>query len=137
MSEIAQEDTVDRGYWPRGMVATIAKGLTGLLAIFVALKAAAYEPSLDPMFAHQDHVLRIMAFAALTVWTCFTIGVQRRGAAAMITLGFAIFVEMILVPIKHEGMSTIVSANLGIVFAYCAMNLYWIGLKTQGMPTKG
>ena len=133
MSDIATVEDVSRSYWPKGWAARVLTGLSGILAVIVALKAAAYEPSGDVLFANQDHIFRIIAFIALTVWTTFAIGVRRRGAAAMITLGFAIFVDMILVPLKHEGMSTITSANLGIVIAYCSMHLYWLGLVQKRM----
>lgn len=129
MSDAVTVEDVSRSYWPKGIAAKVLTGLSGILAIIVALKAAAYEPSDTNVFiSNQDHMFRILAFAALTVWTTLAIGIRRRGAAAMITLGFAVFVEMILVPLKHEGMSTIASANLGIVIAYCAMHLYWRGL---------
>jgi hypothetical protein len=128
MTDVATAENISRSYWPKGWAARVLTGLSGILAVIVALKAAAYEPSGDVLFANQDHIFRILAFIALTVWTTFAIGVRRRGAAAMITLGFAIFVDMILVPLKHEGMSTITSANLGIVIAYCSMHLYWLGL---------
>ena len=110
--------------WLKGLPSKISKGLCGIIAVLVALKAAAYTPSETELFAHQEHFVRILAFAALTVWTALTIGLQRRGAAAMITLAFAIFVEMLLVPARDAGMPSIVSANLGIVFAYCGLQLY-------------
>jgi FtsH-binding integral membrane protein len=129
MSDTVTVEDVSRNYWPKGIAAKVLTGLSGVLAIIVALKAAAYEPADGNMLiSNQDHMFRILAFAALTVWTTLAIGIRRRGAGAMITLGFAVFVEMILVPLKHEGMSTVASANLGIVIAYCAMHLYWRGL---------
>jgi len=65
------------------------------------------------------------------VWTAFTIGVQRRGHAAIITLAFAIFVEMLLVPARNVGLPAMVSANLGIVLAYCGLQLYWLVIVEQ------
>ena len=128
-------DTADRfGFLPKGIAAKVVTGLTGILAVFVAIKAAAYVPSHAPIIENQDHWLRLMAFAALTVWTTFTIGVRRRGAAAMTTLGFAIFVELVIVPARGESMGTLVSANLGIVFAYCAMHLF--ALAQPAKPSK-
>ncbi|MEL7454166.1 MAG: hypothetical protein AAGJ50_12430 [Pseudomonadota bacterium] len=110
--------------WLKGLPAKLAKGLCGIIAVLVAVKAASYTPNETDMFAHQQHFVRILAFAALTVWTALSIGVQRRGAAAMITLVFAVFVEMFLVPAREAGMPSIVSANLGIVLAYCGLQLY-------------
>ena len=119
--------------WLNGFPAKLAKGLCGIIAILVAIKAAAYTPLENEVFAHQEHFIRILAFTALTVWTALTIGVQRRGAAAIITLSFAIFVEMFLVPAREGGVPSIVSANLGIVLAYCGLQLYT--LSKQKSPT--
>ena len=120
------EQVLSRDYWIQGLPGQIAKGLCGMIAVLVALKAAAYQPTEPELFAHQGQFFRILAFAALTVWTAFTIGVQRRGHAAIITLAFALFVEMVLVPARQAGLPAIVSANLGIVLAYCALQLYWL-----------
>lgn len=131
MSDISTDiEEVDpkRSYWLTGTLSQVAKGLTGIVAVLVALKAIAYEPVIDPVFEHQDHIFRILAFAALTVWTTLTLGVKRRGMAAMVVLAFASFVEIILMPARGEYMFTVASANLGIVFAYCGMQLYWMNL---------
>ena len=133
MSELAKtnELMVNRNYWVQGLPGQLAMGLCGIIAILVALKAAAYSPSETPFLLHQDHFFRVLSFAALTVWTTFAVGIRRRGPAAVITLGFAIFVEMILVPLRDEQMSTLVAANFGIVLAYCGMQLYWLNLVKQ------
>ena len=79
-SQINSPDQVlSRDYWIQGLPGQIAKGLCGIIAVLVALKAAAYQPTEPELFAHQGHFFRILAFAALTVWTAFAIGVQRRG----------------------------------------------------------
>jgi len=127
------EPGVSRSYWVSGLPGQLAMGLCGIIAIIVALKAAAYTPSDAPMFAYQDHFFRILSFAALTVWTTFAIGIRRRGPAAVITLGFAVFVELILLPLRNEDATTLASANFGIVLAYCAMQLYWLDLVKQRM----
>lgn len=135
MSTEQASDIAPRGYWPKGIAATIISGLAGILAIFVAIKAAAHAPSEAPLFAYQDHLLRILAFAALTIWATFTIGLRRRGHAAIGALAFACVVELVIAPARGEAMGTLVSANLGIVFAYCAMHLYWLGLvKPKSRP---
>lgn len=120
----ARDPSKDDHSWLSGLPLKVAKGLCGIIAVMVALKAAAYQPIETPAFVHQDQFVRILAFAALTVWTALTIGIKRHGAAAMITLTFAIFVEMFLVPARNAGMPGIVSANLGIVIAYCSLQLY-------------
>lgn len=135
MSEMAKTNdvVVTRNYWVQGLPGQLAMGLSGIIAILVALKAAAYEPSLEPYLPYQDHFFRVLSFAALTVWTTFAIGIRRRGPAAIITLGFAIFVELILVPMRSDQASTLASTNFGIVLAYCAMQLYWLDLVKQRM----
>lgn len=133
MSELVkpQELTFTRKYWAKGLPGQLAMGLSGIIAVLVALKALVYEPGQAAAFAYQDHFFRVLSFAALTVWTTFAIGIRRRGPAAMITLGFAIFVELILAPMRHEQSMTLVSTNFGIVLAYCGMQLYWLDLVKQ------
>jgi hypothetical protein len=112
-------------YWVKGVPQQIATGLCGLIAVFIALKAVAFDPSGTGLATTSDHFVRVLSFAALTVWTAFTIGVRRRNIAAIISLVFAIVVELLLVPSTHSGLSTITAANLGIVLAYCGLELYW------------
>lgn len=115
---------------PTGMAAKFVAALTGILAVLVAIKAAAYTGAEHPVMANQDHYVRLLAFAALTVWTTLTLGLNRRGEAAMVSLAFACFLEMVIVPARGEAMGTLVSANLGIVIAYCAMHLFWLSRQT-------
>ncbi|MEM1035243.1 MAG: hypothetical protein AAGI14_00650 [Pseudomonadota bacterium] len=110
---------------------TIVKGLTGIIAIVVALKAIVYEPNAVPMFAHEEHAFRMLAFAALTVWTTLTFGVKRRGIATVTVLIFATFVELILMPARGFEVYTMASSNLGIAIAYCCMQLYWLSLRDR------
>lgn len=131
MTNAATETTIEnpqRKYWPKGVPAQIMTGIAGVLAVIVALKAASYESLGTPMFEGQDHIFRLLAFAALTVWVTFAIGLRRRGTAAMITLAFACFVELVLAPSRGVEEGTLLSANLGIVLAYCATHLYWLGI---------
>jgi len=133
MSELVKpnEMTFTRKYWAKGLPGQLAMGLSGIIAVLVALKTLTYESGTDAAFAYQDHFFRVLSFAALTVWTTFAIGIRRRGPAAMITLGFAIFVELILAPLQNEASTTLVSTNFGIVLAYCGMQLYWLNLVNQ------
>ena len=130
-SEVTMETPVERNYWLRGVAGQIAAGLCGIIAVFVALKAVAFEPGGQDPAGLYDHFVRVLSFAALTVWIAFTIGLRRRNVATMIALAFAIVVELILVPTQHVGLSTITAANLGIVLAYCGLELYW---KAIGAP---
>lgn len=127
------EIPVTRKYWMKGLPAQLAMGLSGIVAVLVALNAAAYESSGTQSIAYQDHFYRVLSFAALTIWTTFAIGLRRRGPAAIITLGFAVFVELVLQPIRNGGTAHLASANFGIVLAYCAMQLYWLDLVKQRM----
>ena len=109
----------------------IAKGITGLLAIFVAIQAMVYTSASGEGIAYQDHLFRLVAFCSLTIWLAFTIGMRRRGMAAIVTLAFASFVDLLIVPARAEPMGTLVAANLGIVIAYCGLQLYWGQLKQR------
>ncbi|NQY38995.1 MAG: hypothetical protein HRT80_02765 [Henriciella sp.] len=118
-------------YWMKGLPGLFANALCGVIAVFVAIKAITFEPGTLPGSLVLDHIVRIVSFAALTIWVTFAIGVRRRGAAAIIVLGFAAFLELVIVPIRATGLSTIASANLGIVFAYCAAQLYWFSVQSR------
>ena len=115
----------------KGLPGLFANALCGVIAIFVAIKAMTFEPGTLPGSLVLDHTVRIVSFAALTVWVTFAIGVRRRGAAAIIVLGFAALLELVIGPIRATGLSTLASANLGIVFAYCAVQLYWFSVQSR------
>ncbi len=133
MSELVKpnEMSFTRKYWATGLPGQLAMGLSGIIAVLVALKTLTYEPGAETTLPYQDHFFRVLSFAALTVWTTFAIGLRRRGPAAMITLGFALFVELIFAPMRNESSLTLVSANFGIVLAYCGLQLYWLDLVKQ------
>lgn len=128
MSIKSQAAPISRNYWVKGVPQQLATGLCGLIAVFIALKAVAFDPTGSGMASTYDHFVRVLSFSALTVWTAFTIGLHRRNIAAMIALAFAIVAELLLVPTTHSGLSTITAANLGIVLAYCGLELYWNAL---------
>ncbi|MEO1662319.1 MAG: hypothetical protein AAFR51_15130 [Pseudomonadota bacterium] len=122
-------------YWLGGRCGDIATWLCGLIAVLVAIKVIAVQPNDSTLFSENGHFVRVLAFGALTVWTTLAIGIQRRGAAAIITLGFALFVEVFLVSVRPVGVPAIVSANLGIVLAYCGLQLYSFALaRRQNEP---
>ena len=120
------EFRVINGDWTAGLYSRLAMTLCGLIAVLVALKAASYQPSAEPMFAYQDQFIRLLSFAALTIWITFAMGLRRRGAAAVTALAFAVFVETLLVPTRSSAPSGLIAANLGIVIAYCGLHLYWL-----------
>ena len=118
-------------YWMQGLPGLFANALCGFIAVFVAIKALTFEPNGLPGSVALDHFARITSFAALTAWVTFAIGIRRRGAAAVIVLAFAAFLELVIVPIRATGLSTIASANLGIVLAYGAAQLYWLSVQSR------
>lgn len=126
--EAQASDPINRNYWIKGVPQQIATGLCGIIAVFIALKAVAFDPNGTGIATTYDHFVRVLSFAALTVWTALTVGIHRRNMAAIIALVFAIAVELLLVPTTHSGLSTITAANLGIVLAYCGLELYWNAL---------
>tara|TARA_R110000744_G_scaffold7216_3_gene24779 strand:- start:1010 stop:1447 length:438 start_codon:yes stop_codon:yes gene_type:complete len=134
MPDTAAEMLPQRKYWVSGNLKMVATGLTGLIAIFVALKATAYNSG--GVIGIEDHVFRMVAFASLTIWVALTIGLRRSGTAAVITLGFATFIELILEPARGQDYGTLASTNLGIVLAYCGLQLYWYRLADDRKAAK-
>ena len=134
MSDTTAEMRPQRKYWVSGNLKMVATGLTGLIAVFVALKATAYNSG--GAIGVEDHVFRMVAFASLTIWVALTIGLRRSGTAAVITLGFATFVELILEPARGQDYGTLASTNLGIVLAYCGLQLYWYSLADDRKAAK-
>ncbi|MEQ9436379.1 hypothetical protein [Hyphomonas sp.] len=134
MTDLATETPPVRNYWVSGNLKMVATGLTGLIAIFVALKATAYNAG--DVVGVEDHIFRLVAFASLTVWVAMTIGLRRSGTAAVTALGFATCIELIIEPARGQGYGTLASTNLGIVFAYCGLQLYWYRIVGGGAPAK-
>ncbi|MEL6664477.1 MAG: hypothetical protein AAFR33_15910, partial [Pseudomonadota bacterium] len=77
------------------------------------------------VFPLQNELMRMSAFGSLTVWATLTIGISRRGAAAMLTLVFASFLEMIILTPSQETIRTLSSAAVGIVLAFLGLQFYW------------
>jgi len=134
MTDLATQTPPARNYWVSGNLKMVATGLTGLIAIFVALKAAAYNAG--GVVGVEDHIFRLVAFASLTVWIAMTIGLRRSGTAAVTALGFATCIELIIEPARGQGYGTLASTNLGIVCAYCGLQLYWYRLTGDRAPAK-
>ncbi|MEM9738373.1 MAG: hypothetical protein AAF829_00760 [Pseudomonadota bacterium] len=115
---------IERSYWLHGTAERVATGLTGLIAVLIAVRTAAWSPGAE-VFALQNELMRMSAFGSLTVWATLTIGISRRGAAAMLTLVFASFLEMIILTPSHETLRTFSSAAVGIVLAFLGLQFYW------------
>lgn len=136
MTDTATRKAPARAYWLKGNANKVASTLTGLLTVFVAIKAVSYVPGAESNFAFQDELVRFFAFAALTVWAALTVGIRRRGAVAVFTLAFASFLELVIVPGRGDVMGTLIFSNLGIVFAYCGLELYWFSLVQKRLRKK-
>lgn len=115
---------IERSYWIHGTAQRVATGLTGLIAVLVALKAAAWSPGAE-LFPLQNEILRMSAFASLTIWATLTMGISRRGAAAMLVLVFAAFLELIIMPASAETIRTLAAGASGIVLSFLGMQFYW------------
>lgn len=126
MSDAGRElgEEIERGYWLHGTAERIATGLTGLIAVLIAVRAAAWSLGLET-FPLQNELLRMSAFGSLTVWATLTIGVSRRGAAAMMTLVFAAFLELLILPASGETLRTLSAGACGIVLAFLGLQFYW------------
>ncbi len=116
---------IERSYWARGTAERVATGLTGLITVLVALKAAAYTPTDFEGAAHlQNQMMRLIAFAALTIWATFTMGISRRGVAAMMVMVFALFLETVVLPARGASLSTLAGGAVGIGLAYLGFQFY-------------
>ena len=127
MNDRAHGQAIERSYWVHGTVERIATGLTGIIAVLVALKAAAWSPGAE-VFALQHEIARMAAFASLTIWSTFTIGLGRRGVAAMLVMVFAAILELIVMPVRSEMADTLGAAAAGIVLAYLGLQFYWFSV---------
>lgn len=126
MSDTERElgEEIERSYWLHGTAERIATGLTGLIAVLIAVRAAAWSPGLET-FPLQNEMLRMSAFGSLTVWATLTMGVSRRGAAAMLTMVFAAFLELLILPASGETLRTLSAGACGIVLAFLGLQFYW------------
>lgn len=123
----------ERSYWMHGAAERVATGLTGLIAVLVALKAAVWTPG-EEMFGLQNEFIRLAAFASLNVWATLTIGLSRRGVAAMLTMVFAAFVELVIMPVHPEATRTLAAAAMGIAITYLALQFYWYRVHAEASP---
>jgi hypothetical protein len=102
----------------RALASVCAGGMVVLIAISAVLHDTGVAVTLG------DRGLRLIAFAALTVWLALGLGLHRRGVAAISVLAFASFLEVFVLPIRGEAPGTLPAANLGIVCAWCGLQLY-------------
>lgn len=134
MSDSTLSEPIGESPPARVNLGLIASGLAGLMAILIAIQTMAYAPG--AVLTHQDHAVRLLAFAALTIWLVLALGIKRRGTAAIAVLAFASFLELVVLPARGDTFGTLASANLGIVFAYCALQVYAWRLSARAGLTK-
>ena len=116
-------EEIERSYWLYGTAERVATGLTGLIAVLIAVRSAAWAPGLES-FPLQNEIMRLSAFGSLTVWATLTMGLSRRGAAAMLTMAFATFLDLLILPVSAETVRTLSAGASGIVLAYLGLQFY-------------
>lgn len=119
-----QAQVTTRSYWVHGNVERVATALTGLIAVLVALQAASWSPG-GEAFILQNESVRMAAFASLTIWATLTMGLHRRGAAAMLAMVFASFLELVILPFGPETARTLAAGTAGIILSFLALQFYW------------
>ncbi len=132
MTYDAETDTRDNPqmpitHWPKGTPERIVTGATGFMTVFMALRTADFTPpeiTSDAMM-WEVAVMRLVAFAALTIWATFTIGIPRRGVSAMTVMVFALFQEWLIMPIAGHQVSFSAAAASGVVLAFLGFQFYW------------
>lgn len=117
-------EEIERSYWLHGTAERVATGLTGLIAVLIAVRSAAWAPGLEA-FPLQNEIIRMSAFGSLTVWATLTMGLSRRGSAAMLTLVFATFLDLLILPVSGETIRMLSAGAIGIVLAYLGLQFYW------------
>ncbi len=118
-------------YWVQGDAAQrITTALTGLIAIFVAVKAAAWAPETAHLQFHEA-VSRTAAYCALTVWLVLSFGFRRRGAATALALVFAAIVELVVMPARVDELATLSTAAGGIALGFLGLQVYLSTLVAQ------
>lgn len=94
----------------------------GVMVVMIAISAISHDTGVIATL--EDRSMRLVAFAALTVWLTLGLGLHRRGVAAISVLAFASFLEVFVLPIRGEASGTLPAANLGIVLAWCGLQVY-------------
>ncbi len=122
MSELAATPAPTQRAGMKKLIRLLAVFCAGLMVVAIALDAMSHSTGL--FVSREDHALRLLAFSALTVWLTLGMGIAHRGVAAVSSLTFASFIDLILLPSRGEAHGALISANLGIVCAYCGLTLY-------------
>lgn len=125
MSDMTAGEERGPSAWMDRRLEQIATGVTGVIAVIVALKTVTFAESADTVLPLQDYVVRASAFSSMTIWTALTIGLHRRGVAAMVALGFALCLELIFSPLRGVIMPALGASSFGIGLSYLGLHLYW------------
>lgn len=124
MAETTLGQQIERSYWLHGTAQQFATALTGIITVLVALKTAAHTPSDTELMLWQAQILRACAFASLTIWATLTMGLSRRGVAAMLVMVFATVLELIVLPARGGTLVTLAPSACGIALAYLGLHFY-------------
>ncbi|HAY07579.1 MAG TPA: hypothetical protein PKV67_04370 [Hyphomonas sp.] len=123
------KDTVNPAGWFGPNLRALSSVCAGGMVVLIAISALSLDTGAFATL--EDRGLRLIAFAALTVWLSLGLGLHRRGVAAISVLAFASFLELFVHPIRGEAVGTLPAANLGIVLAWCSLQVYaWRAEKT-------
>lgn len=119
-------DQPARGFGPN--LRALSSVCAGVMVVMIAISAVSHDTGVIATL--EDRSMRLVAFAALTVWLALGLGLHRRGVAAIAVLAFASFLEVFVLPIRGEASGTLPAANLGIVLAWCGLQVYaWQGAR--------
>lgn len=116
------KETVNQGGWFGPNLRALSSVCAGGMVVLIAISALSHDTGVIATL--EDRGLRLIAFAALTVWLSLGLGLHRRGVAAISVLAFASFLEVFVHPIRGEAQGTLPAANLGIVLAWCSLQVY-------------
>ncbi|MFN4226337.1 MAG: hypothetical protein ACK4HR_08455 [Hyphomonas sp.] len=119
--EVTADNTAHSGSFGPNLRA-LASVCAGGMVVLIAITAVSHDTGAFATL--EDRGLRLIAFAALTVWLALGLGLHRRGVAAIAVLAFASFLEVFVLPVRGEASGTLPAANLGIVLAWCGLQLY-------------
>ncbi len=122
MSGETQQETVNRSNWFGPNMRALSSVCAGGMVVLIAISALSHDTGV--LATLEDRSLRLIAFAALTVWLSLGLGLHRRGVAAISVLAFASFLELFVHPVRGEAVGTLPAANLGIVLAWCSLQVY-------------
>lgn len=130
MSDVITENPAEQSSTLRAPLRRIGQAAAALVVFLAALLVFGRTAPVGSL-GLEDHLFRLVSFATLTVWISLIIGIHRRGTAAICALAVASLLELLILPATGGTYGALVSANLGIVIAYCGMQAYWYGIANS------